>query len=347
MIAPALRAARGLPKTARLRTSRDFRFKVRAWFLKDTPSICTGCSNGCNTQISTYKDRVYRFLPRRNDAVNDTWICDDGRLSYHAIQSADRIRLPRLRDDAPGDGAVSQAAAPWDIAIEAAARRLRIARESRGAPALGAVASAHPTNEDLYLFLKFCREVLGVDRPGMVVPTWEPDDLLIKEEKAPNAAGARALGIGDADDARATLERCERGEVNAIVLLGADILLADDPVRVLAALSKVGTIVCIDTHESEISRIAHVVLPAQGFAEKDGTMTNVRGRVQRIRPAIRPVGEARAEREILGALASRMEHPLASASPADVLKEIAAAVPAFRGVTLERVGSQGILLGGA
>jgi len=328
-------------------TSRDFRFKVRVWFLKDTPSVCTGCSNGCNIHISAYKDRVYRFLPRRNDAVNDTWICDDGRLSYHAIQSADRIRQPRLRDDMQDEGAISQATAPWDIAIEAAARRLRIARETRGSAALGAVASAHATNEDLFLFVKFCREVLGVERPGMVVPTWAPDDLLIREEKVPNAAGARALGIGGADDARATLARCERGEVDALVVLGSDLLLALDRPEVLSALARVGTIVCIDTHESDLSRMAHVVLPAQGFAEKDGTMTNIKGRVQRIRPAIRPVGESRAEWEILGLLSARMGHPFAFASPAALLKELASEVPAFRGITLERVGSQGVPLEGA
>ena len=328
-------------------TSKDFRFKVRVWFLKDTPSICTGCSNGCNIHISAYKDRVYRFLPRRNDAVNETWMCDDGRLSYRGIQSADRIRAPRLRDDGTGEGAISQGTAPWDIAIEAAARRLRTALETGGARAIGVVASAHATNEDLFLFQKFCREVLGIERPGMIVPTWEPDDLLIKEEMAPNVAGARALGIGDADDARATLERCERGEIAALVVLGSDLLLVDDREKVLAALSKAATIVCLDTHESDLSRIAHVVLPAQSFAEKDGTMTNVKSRVQRLRPAIRPVGESKAEWEIVSLLAARMGHVFAGASPADLLKEIANEVEAFRGVTLERVGSQGVPLAGA
>jgi predicted molibdopterin-dependent oxidoreductase YjgC len=199
----------------------------------------------------------------------------------------------------------------------------------------------------LFLFLTFCREALGVGRPGMVVPQWEPDDLLIKEEKAPNAAGARALGIGDADDVRATLARCERGEIDALVVLGSDLLLADDRDRVLAALAKVGTIVCLDTHESDVSRIAHVVLPAQGFAEKDGTMTNGKGRVQRIRPAIRPVGEAKAEWEIVSLLAARMGNAFPFASPAEILKELAERTPSFRGITLENVGSQGVPLAGA
>jgi formate dehydrogenase alpha subunit len=69
--------------------------------------------------------------------------------------------------------------------------------------------------------------------------------------------------------------------------------------------------------------------------------------VQRIRPAIRPVGESRAEWEILGLLSARMGHPFAFASPANLLKELASVVPAFRGLTLERVGSQGVPLEGA
>jgi NADH-quinone oxidoreductase subunit G len=339
-------------------TSRDFRFKVRVWFLKDTPSVCAGCANGCNMNIAEYKDRIYRFVPRRNDAVNDTWMCDDGRLSYKRIQAPDRIRLPRLRADLPGDPAVVQVDAPWDLAIQTAARRLEDARGAAESARFGAVASAHATNEDLFVFRKFCRELLGVDRPAMVVPLWEPDDLLIKPERAANGAGARALGVGGAEEARDLLARCGRGEVDALVVLGSDLLRVDDPGapldpaegapagcdRVLAALARVGTLIAIDSHESAISAIAHVVLPAQSFAEKDGTLTNWKGRVQRIRPAIRPVGEARAEWEIVSLLAARMGHAFPYRSAAEILKEIGNEVAAFQGVTRESVGSSGIAL---
>jgi NADH-quinone oxidoreductase subunit G len=320
-------------------TAKDFRFKVRVWFLRDTPSICTGCANGCNINVETYKDRIYRTLPRQNDEVNDTWMCDDGRLLYQRVQAADRIRHPRLRD--AGGEALD---APWDQAIDAAARKLQEVRDAQGAAGLAVVASPHVTNEDLFVLRKFAREVLGVEAPGLVVPTWEPDGFLIQAEKAPNATGARAMGIGGLEEARAALARCARGDVRAMVLLGSDLLLADERAKVLDALSHVETIVLVDTHESEISRIAHVVLPAQSFAEKEGTMTNGKGRVQRIRPAVRPVGESRPEWEILSLLAARMGQPFPYRSPVEVLKELSNEVPAFLGVSPESVGNRGVLL---
>ncbi len=322
-------------------TSKDFRFKVRVWFLRDVPSVCPGCANGCNISISIYKDRIYRYLPRQNDAVNDTWMCDDGRLSYGRVQAADRIRAPRVRDAAPGEGAGE---APWDLAAKTAARRLKEIREIHGDRALGAIASAHATNEDLFLFLKFARETLGAGTPGMVVPSWEPDGFLIQAEQAANAAGARALGIGGEEDARAILARCQRGEVRALVILGSDLLLADSPEKVLASLGRVEMIVCLATHESDLTRAAHVVLPVQTFAEKDGTFTNVKGRVQRIRPSIRPVGEALPEWEAISHIAACMGQPSPYRSAGELLKELAGEIPAFRGVTPESVGTQGVLL---
>ena len=90
--------------------------------------------------------------------------------------------------------------------------------------------------------------------------------------------------------------------------------------------------------------MAHFVLPASSFAEKDGTMTNAKGRVQRIRPAIRPPGEALPEWEILARLAARMGQPLPYSEPRDILKELAGEVPAFARVTPESVGTQGVAL---
>ena len=51
-------------------TSDDFRFQMRVWFLKETKSLCTGCGTGCNTVIGSRENRMYRYEPRQNDAVN-------------------------------------------------------------------------------------------------------------------------------------------------------------------------------------------------------------------------------------------------------------------------------------
>ncbi|MFQ5457756.1 MAG: molybdopterin-dependent oxidoreductase, partial [Myxococcota bacterium] len=279
------------------------------------------------------------------------WMCDDGRLSYTDVEDETRIRRARVRGPQPSSappasraGGGNAGEVPWDMAVDAAAERLRQARDMHGAASLAAVASAHVTNEDLFLFGKFAREVLGVEETGMIVPAWEPDGFLIQAEKAPNAAGARAIGIGGAEEARNILARCAKGEVKALLVLGADLLGADDGEKVLAALEHVETIVCVDTHESEISRLAHIVLPAQSFAEKDGTLTNAGGRVQRIRPAIRPVGEALPEWEILSRIAARMGARFPCSTPREVLKELAGAVPVFAGVSLESVGTHGVPL---
>jgi len=75
-------------------TSRDFRFKQRVWFLKTTDSICPGCATGCNIRVQHNKGVVYRLLPRENDAVNQCWMCDEGRDTYKPVLAQNRLRSP-------------------------------------------------------------------------------------------------------------------------------------------------------------------------------------------------------------------------------------------------------------
>ena len=81
-------------------TSKDFRFSQRVWFLQTVNSICHGCAKGCNIYVDHNKikyqdDVIYRFRPRRNDAVNGFFICDAGRLSYKELQE-NRQETPLL-----------------------------------------------------------------------------------------------------------------------------------------------------------------------------------------------------------------------------------------------------------
>src|SRR3954470_1633182 len=70
-------------------TSTDFRFKMRVWFLKQTPSIDTESSVGANTEVWSREGIIYRITPRQNDGVNDTWMTDSGRLLYKQTRSPD------------------------------------------------------------------------------------------------------------------------------------------------------------------------------------------------------------------------------------------------------------------
>jgi predicted molibdopterin-dependent oxidoreductase YjgC len=113
-----------------------------------------------------------------------------------------------------------------------------------------------------------------------------------------------------------------------------------------AALGRLDFLVVQDLFVTDTARMADVVLPAASFAELDGSYTNLTGRIQRLRAGCRPPGEARPEWWMFCELARRMVDGKQAdvwrfGSAADVFAEIARAVPAFRGLTLEGLGDQG------
>jgi NADH-quinone oxidoreductase subunit G len=320
-------------------TTKDFRFKIRVWFLEDAPGVCTGCANGCNVFLSVANNKVYRYQPRRNDAVNDTWICDAGRLSYKEIGAPDRLREALVRD---ARGAL--VGASLDGAVRDAAERLRRVRDEHGASTIALLGSAHATNEDLAELRRFA-EALGAGVAGFAVVRGETDRLLVKAEKAPNAEGARALGYGEAGPVLAALRD---GRVRALVCLGHDVLHPQH-LGGIEALAGLEALVVLDTHASALLRAAHVVLPVRHAAEKHGTFVNHAGRVQRVRPAVEPPFEAFYEGEVAALLGAALGLPGFDGKfdVAAVSRGLAEIEPAFRGRDLESVGDQGLPLEGS
>src|SRR5262245_7166351 len=278
-------------------TTKDFRFKIRVWFLEDVPGLCTGCSNGCNVHLGVANNRVYRYVPRRNDAVNQTWICDEGRLPYKQIE-AGRLRHASLRD---GRGLRE---APYGEAVSAAAELLSRVLAAKGPGAVGVLASPHATNEDLAM-LRRLSEALGVETRGMAGVRGRDDGLLMKAEKAANPEGARRLGFGDAG---AVLDRVRQGAVRALVALGHDVL-ASGAIAAPEELAGLEALVLLDSHQSELQRVAHAVIPVRVAAEKRGTLTNCAGLVQELLPAVEPAFEAWSEGEVLWRLGCELALP--------------------------------------
>ncbi len=122
--------------------TKDFHHKIRVWFLAETASVCPGCSNGCNIMISEYRNRIWRLTPRRNDAVNDTWMCDAGRLNYRFVGDPERLCAPKVAED----GKFRESA--WDAALERAASAIGEFKNRYGGSAFGAIVSPHLTNEE-------------------------------------------------------------------------------------------------------------------------------------------------------------------------------------------------------
>jgi NADH-quinone oxidoreductase subunit G len=81
-------------------TNQDFRFKSRVWEMSRTPSICVGCSRGCNSEIWVRNNEVLRLTPRQNDNVNSYWMCDNGRLNtFGNIHADTRIECAYVRKE--------------------------------------------------------------------------------------------------------------------------------------------------------------------------------------------------------------------------------------------------------
>jgi NADH-quinone oxidoreductase subunit G len=318
-------------------TTKDFRFKIRVWFLDEPPGVCTGCARGCNVHVGVANNRVYRYVPRRNDAVNATWMCDEGRLSYKQIATG-RLYQPLVR----GELGVPEATA-YPAAIAAAAARLRRLRDAKGPGVVAGIASAHATNEDLFTLRRFL-EAFGTENSGLAVVSGRSDDILIHAEKGANARGARELGFGDA---RGVLERIRGGGIDGIVALGHD-LVHEQLLGGTQALARLDTVIVLDSHASELQHVAHVMLPTRVAAEKRGTLTNAAGRVQRVQPAVEPGFEAYAEGEALAMLGAALG--LAGFEGAwdarAISKALSASVPAFAGCDWDGVGESGLALAG-
>ncbi len=133
------------------------------------------------------------------------------------------------------------------------------------------------------------------------------------------------------------------GEIRGMYLMGEDIVISEpNACRVEKALNEIDFLVVQDIFLNESCRYADVILPAACFAEKEGVFTNSDRRVQRVRKAVEPPGEARADWQILAEVIRRagLEQP-AYAHPREVYAEMASVTPKFAGISHERIEREG------
>jgi formate dehydrogenase alpha subunit len=133
------------------------------------------------------------------------------------------------------------------------------------------------------------------------------------------------------------------GKIKALFVLGENPILSDpNATKVKEELQKLDLLVTQDIFLSETAELAHIVLPGVSFVEKDGTFTNTERRVQRVRQAIAPVGNARPDWQIICDLATRMGYPMNYSSPKEVMEEIASLTPSYGGISYERIDELGL-----
>lgn len=310
-------------------TSKDFRFQMRTWFLKETKSVCTSCATGCNILIGSREEKIYRYVPRQNDGVNSCWMCDYGRLNYQWIHREDRLVEVQARR-----GAALERIS-WAAAIAELAGKLTAAPAGSAA----VIASARQTNEELYLLQQIARKLGALS--DSIPRAGEPDHLLVSADRNPNSTGARWLGLAS-DPLGARLGEIARGvesgRIKTLLVFGEDVTRNGLPAE---WLSRLELLVVSDILPNATTSLAHYLLPGCAHAEKRGTFTNVKGRVQRFLRAIQPRGDARPEGEFLRELAERVTGRPQPVSIEGLFNQLARETPAFAGLTWSSLGDTG------
>ena len=176
-----------------------------------------------------------------------------------------------------------------------------------------------------------------------VFPAYQPvgnDDIRAKFEKAWGAAKLPAkpgLTIVEVMDA------AHKGDIKALYVMGENPMLSDpDLAHVEASLKKLDLLIVQDIFLTETAAMADVVLPSACFAEKDGTFSNTERRVQRVRKAVEPPGQARTDWEIVAELSSRMGYAMKYGSAREIMDEINALAPSYAGITYDRIEKTGL-----
>lgn len=132
------------------------------------------------------------------------------------------------------------------------------------------------------------------------------------------------------------------GELKAMYIMGENPVIADpDQAHVIDALEALDFLVVQDIFMTETASFADVVLPAATYLEKDGTFTNTDRRIQRVRKAVNPPGDARTDLDIIVALSAALGSELDYESAQDVMEEMAEITPQYGGITYARLESEG------
>jgi len=141
----------------------------------------------------------------------------------------------------------------------------------------------------------------------------------------------------------AMLGGIEDGSLRALYVFGENIVMSEPNTNRTTALLQAAELVIVnDIFETETTAFADVVFPATSWAEADGTYTNTERRVQRVRPAIRPPGEARDDWWIFAELARRLGHDLGFSGPAGIWEELRELGTSYHGITWERCDEVGV-----
>ncbi|MBI4924743.1 MAG: (2Fe-2S)-binding protein [Bdellovibrio sp.] len=256
---------------------KDFRFKKRVWYLKKTPTVCEGCSRGCNMEVHEERGTVYRCVPRVNLEINKYWLCDEGRFNFKYVNSENRLTEPSIKSAQKFDFC------DWSTAIEKS-------REFFQGKKTTVLVGSDLTQEEIKLILDFIPKQISVlsffhyGTPGVLFSKDDgPADRILKmKSKTSNLYGIEKLGLTG-------FEKYSPQTGAFLVFRGGRASVPD-----LGGIPTVG----IGVFQKTIIENFKIILPGTTFVEKDGTIFNFEGVEQKFKRAILPPGQSKNLSEI-------------------------------------------------
>ena len=315
-------------------TSTDFRFKMRVWFLKQTPSIDCESSVGANTEVWSREGVIYRITPRQNDAVNDTWMADSGRVLFKEVSAADRLSWATLNGVQVTQGKALQAAV--DLLSGRGGRA-----ESGAVKGVAGVGAGRSTVEEQFLTQKIAAKlnatVALVSRVGV------GDKILVSADRNPNVRGALVTGLIRAlpeQKLTALGAAIDAGQVQVVLSIGEDLIAAG---LTGAQLAKVA-VIYLGTHQNATSAVASVMMPTLTVFEKAGTLVNQQFRLQKFARAVPGLAGVSDDLVTLSHLLNALSGAPLGATLGALWPVIAAEVKVLAHATYDTLPSTGLLL---
>ena len=260
-------------------------------------------------------------------------MCDQGRLDFHWVNSDKRLTSPLVKDGS------KHRVVDWTTAGKAVTEKLQALAPSQ----IALIASGRMTNEELFLARRLAYALkISPENIDIVPRTGDGDNYLVHTDRNPNTQGAKlTLTATPGGQLQGIRERVQSGQIRGVIALRENLLNAGFSAEALSGLA-----VLVQTHvmTNQCAELAHVVLPSAADSEKRGSMVNDTGRLQRLSPATQPPGDARDDWEILRDLILQLSGQNGLYSIDDVFAAMASEINVFSGLTLAKIGEQGVSL---
>jgi NADH-quinone oxidoreductase subunit G len=287
-------------------TSKDFRFRQRVWYLKDSDSICPGCSTGCNVKVHFNEEGLWRVKPRENKDVNGYWMCDVGRDTYKFVNLKTRLLSGKLgrRDQWQEVGSAD--------AARSAGLRLRDAVTKFGPDSVALVVTGQYTNEefgDLHQFftgeLKSKNVYHWLNNPERAQ---DFDGILFRGDRNPNTRGLMAA-FPELKSWETLQTQLSGKKLKVVVVAGPENQATfPDLKEKIALLGQAESLVWLTAGRSDdLDQVGTETwqIPLKTYVEKAGSFTNHAGLVQTFKAATIIVPQALTLSEATTLLAGR------------------------------------------